>query len=196
MLQANLLVQAQVIDGTTAHCMRIALNGLEEDLREEVQEQFGAILVKMMKERMSASNSASGSGLSGRAKTPEQAIEHAKIFQLLEALDHPTVELLGVASPMDMPQRQKAVLRGQQQAEGHSQGAQAQPSQPEQARKRGRKRATAPQADHVAGFAQQQQPQQQQQQTQQQQTQQQVPAAANYGPESRSQATDQQGSCS
>ncbi len=226
-----------MLDGTTAPCLRVALRSLEDELREDVQEHVGAVLARMITERMAPQASASEDAHMGPAKSVREAYEQARIVQLLEALDHPSAEIYGLARPGQMPQRSKAALRAQMQprdyshgpaamaqsqraqatgpahamqapdqsqqaqgparnqsssqgaqATGQRQGAQAQSSQPEQLRRRGKKRPAAQQpSNHAlpqARSANVSQPQQQQQQSQ-------GPVAANYGPEQQAEAKRQ-----
>ena len=240
-MQAHLLFKAHMLDDTTAPCLRVAVSSLEDELREDVQEHVGAVLVRMITERMASQASASEDAHMGPAKSVREAYEQARIVQLLEAFDHPSAEIYGLARPGQMPQRSKAALRAQmqprdyshgpaamaqsqrvqttgsahdQQASGKSQpaqgparnqnpssssqgaqatgqrhGAQAQSSQPEQLRRRGKKRPAAQQpSNHAvpqARSANVSQPQQQQQQ------QFQGPVAANYGPEQQAEAKRQ-----
>ncbi len=230
-VQAHLLFKAHMLDGTTAPCLRVAFSSLEDELREDVQEHVGAVLARMITERMAPQASASEAAHMGPAKSVREAYEQARIVQLLEALDHHSAEIYGMARPGQMPQRSKAALRAQmqprdyshgpaamaqsqraqatgpangQQAPGQSQqahgpaqnqnpssssqGAQAQSSQPEQLRRRGKKRPAAQQpSNHAlpqARSANVSQPQQQQQQSQ-------GPVAANYGPEEQAEAKRQ-----
>lgn len=231
-----------MLDGTTAPCLRVALRSLEEELREDVQEHVGAVLARMITERMAPQASASEDAHLGPAKSVREAYEQARIVQLLEALDHPSAEIYGLARPGQMPQRSNAALRAQRQprdyshgpaamaqsqraqatrlaqamqapdqsqraqgpaqnqnplsssqsaqATGQRQGAQAQSSQPEQLRRRGKKRPAAQHpSNHTlpqARSANVSQPQQQQQQQQSQ-----GPVAANYGPEEQAEAKRQ-----
>ena len=202
MLQARLLFEAQMMDSSTAPCLRLALNGLEDELTEGVRENVGDILTAMMADRMSPAAFANGTANIGPAKSPQHAFEQANILPLLEALDHPSAELYEVARPDDMPQEPQAAVNethkaageiqatkasnGQHKAEGQGQRAQAESSQPEQAGKRGKKRPAAqpssramPLPNHAAGPEQKQPPQQlphQRQQANQQQQSQQQPA--------------------
>jgi len=241
-VQAHLLFKAHMLDGTTAPCLRVAFSSLEDELREDVQEHVGAVLARMITERMAPQASASEAAHMGPAKSVRDAYEQARIVQLLEALDHHSAEIYGLARPGQMPQRSKAALRAQMQprdyshgpaamaqsqraqatgpahamqasdqsqqaqgpaqnqnpssssqgaqATGQRQGAQAQSSQPEQLRRRGKKRPAAQQpSNHAlpqARSANVFQPQQQQQQQQSQ-----GPVAANYGPEQQAEAKRQ-----
>ncbi len=244
-MQAHLLFKAHMLDGTTAPCLRMALSSLEDELTEDVQEHVGAVLARMVTERMAPQATASENAHMGPAKSVREAYEQARIVQLLEALDHPPAEIYGLARPDQMPQRFKAALRAQlqpreysqgpaamaqsqraqatgpahdQQAPGQSQqaqglawnqnpasssqsqgaqatgqrqGAQVLSSQPEQLRKRGKKRPAAQQpSNHALPQARSANvPKSQQQQQQQQQSQ--GPIAANYGPEEQAEAKRQ-----
>ena len=228
-----------MLDGTTASCLRVVVSSLEDEVREDVQEHVGAVLARMITERMDPQASASGDVHMGPAKSVREAYEQASIMQLLEVLDHPSAEIHGLPRPGQMPQRSKAALRAHMQprdyshgpaamaqshrvqttgpahdqqasggsqpaqgpaqnqnpsssrqgaqATGQRQGAQAQSSQPEQLRRRGKKRPAAqqPSNDAVpqAWSANISQPQQQQQS--------QGPVAANYGPEQQAEAKRQ-----
>ncbi len=230
-MQAHLLFKAHMLDGTTAPCLRVALSSLEDELREDVQEHVGAVLAQMITERMAPQASANEHAHLGPAKSVREAYEQARIVQLLEALDHPSAEIYGLARPGQMPQRSKATLRAQmqprdyshgpaamaqsqraqatgsahvQQAPGQSQqahgpaqnqnpssssqGAQTKSLQPEQLRRRGKKRPAAQQpSNHTlpqARSANASQPQHQQQQSQ-------GAVAANYGPEEQAEAKRQ-----
>ncbi|DBA93157.1 TPA: hypothetical protein ACH3X2_003466 [Trebouxia sp. C0005] len=239
---AHLLIKAHMLDGITAPCLRETMSGLEDELREYVQEHVGAVLARMVTERMAPQASASKDAPKGPAKSVREASEQVRIVQLLEALGHPSAEIYRLARPGQLPQRSKAALRAQMQptdyshgpaamaqsqkaqatgpahamqapdpchqaqgqtkiqsplsssqgaqTTGHKQGAQAQSSQPEQLRRRGKKRPAAQQPSNHAlpqgRSACASQPQQQQQQQQSQ-----GPVAANYGPEQQAEAKRQ-----
>ncbi len=111
-----------MLDGTTAPCLRVALSSLEDELREDVQEHVGAVLARMITERMAPQASASQDAHMGPAKSVREAYEQARIVQLLEALDHPSAEIYGLARPGQMPQRSKAALRAQMRPRDYSHG--------------------------------------------------------------------------
>ncbi|DBA91791.1 TPA: hypothetical protein ACH3X1_003378 [Trebouxia sp. C0004] len=118
-LAAHLLFQAHMPDGTTAPCLRVALSTLEDGLREDVQEHVGALLAHMITERMAPQAPANAHMM---LESVRDAYEQARIAQLLEALDHPSADIYGLAHPNQMPQRSKAALRAQMQPRDYSQG--------------------------------------------------------------------------
>ena len=182
-LQAESLFTAQMLSGATAPHLRRALEELEEELTDEVQERVGEILVKMMKACSSLAVSHGGAGTLGLVA---DAIKQSKIAQLLEALGHPSAHILGQEHP-PLPDIVKISLADQHQdGAGKPSGTQPGPSQPAESRKRGKKRPASPPpnrktANH-ANQAVSSEPQHPRPQ---------APLAANYGHEEQAEAKRQ-----
>ena len=121
-LQAELLFTAQTLDGTTAPCLRAAMNGLGDDFPSGVQDELGGILADMVLERMSPEAIASGNAHLGPAKSWQEAYEQACIVCLLQAIDHPSAEIYGLEHASEVPQHSKDDSDPQSHVNGQTQG--------------------------------------------------------------------------
>lgn len=114
-LQAHLLLEAQLLEGTTSSLVHMGMGSLPASLAADVRRNVGAFLLENIEERMQANGS-------GAAKTVRGAWEQAHAVLLLQAIGHPAAARYGLPGPAE------ASTVGSQLRAGHCSTANSTPN--------------------------------------------------------------------